>query len=295
MPHEAHLAILGRVMRRCFQCGKRTDAEQLTAVGDGEFCAACFRLLLDARTDVAPAGAAPAVATEKPMPPASLARVARACLVCERSIQGDAAVSFLGGEICAACNAQMQRELHAGEAEDPAAPGSGSAARASEKGDTRAAGALGVARAAVTQRAPAPSGEVLAGDSASENAPLVFTPGAETRWCAGCERPMPGPGSYRVIAGEPYCPACVPFYSAMNLGARPRHPTPVAQPGGRAVGAGCDCCGAALELGAELREGFRLCTACLTSDAELALSVARARHRRKLEALRAAIEPGKKP
>ena len=109
---------------------------------------------------------------------------------------------------------------------------------------------------------------------------------------------MPGPGSYRVIAGEPYCAACVPFYSVMNLGAHPRHPGPDAKApraGSPApASAGCDCCGGPLELGAEPYEGFRFCKACFTSDAELALGVARARHRRKLEALRAAIEPGKK-
>jgi hypothetical protein len=193
--------------------------------------------------------------------------------VCERSIQGDAAVSFLGGEICGACNAQMQSELRAAE-------------------DT-AATQLAAARAAVTERAPA---SVDTPDMASQRgvtaAPAIFTPGAETRWCAGCERPMPGPGSYRVIAGEPYCPACVPFYSVLNLGAQPRHPTQ--GPAGAAPAANvCDCCGAALELGASLCEGFRFCTPCFTSDLELALGVARARHRRKLEALRSALDTGK--
>jgi len=282
-------------MRRCFQCGKRTDAEQLTAVGDGEFCAACFRLLLDARTLAPSAAVVPAAASDKPRAPAG-ARVSRACLVCERSIQGDAAVSFLGGEICAACNAQMQRELQAPQPEGAALPAADDAARSQTDS---AAAALAAARAAVTERAPA--SDSVAGGAAAERAletvNVMFTPGAETRWCAGCERPMPGPGSYRVIAGEPYCPACVPFYSAMNLGAHPRHPTPVTQTGNSspaAAGVGCDCCGGALELGAEPCDGFRFCTACFTSDAELALSVARARHRRKLEALRAAIEPGKK-
>lgn len=100
---------------------------------------------------------------------------------------------------------------------------------------------------------------------------------------------MPGPGSYRILAGEPYCPACVPFYSVLNLGAHPRHPAAPA-----ATGATCDCCGAPLDPGAEPDEGFRFCRACVTSDRELALGVARARHRRKLEALRAALDGGKK-
>lgn len=278
-------------MRRCFQCGKRTDAEQLTAVGDGEFCAACFRLLLDAQTQAAPAVAPPAIAIEKPSGSAGAARAARVCLVCERSIHGDAAVSFLGGDICGACNAQMERELRDGEVQGATEPASADAAA------SQAAAALAAARAAVTERAPAHLAGALGAERASEEPQVTFTPGAETRWCAGCERPMPGPGSYRVIAGEPYCPACVPFYSVMNLGAHPRHPMPSAEPVGRAApaGLGCDCCGAALEHGTALCEGFRFCKPCFTSDADLALSVARARHRRKLEALRAAIEPGRKP
>lgn len=276
-------------MRRCFQCGKRTEPDQLTAVGDGEFCSACFRQLLEARAEEEPASPALAAASDKPRGAPRVARVAEACLVCERSIRGDAAVSFLGGQICGACNAQMQRELRAAEGEAPADAGVASVARPAE--DAAAADELARSRAAVTQRAPA-GAAAQADDRATGQAPLAFTPGAQTRWCAGCERPMPGPGSYRVIAGEPYCPACVPFYSAMNLGARPRHPTPVAPSTGSA---GCDCCSAALELGAELSEGFRFCKACFTSDAALALSVARARHRRKLEALRAEIEPEKEP
>jgi hypothetical protein len=262
-------------MRRCFQCGQRTDAAQLTAVGDGEFCPACFQQLLGASA-ASPGAAAPPTSAARPAraerpvtPPAS---ASRACLVCERRIAGDAAVSFLGGDICAACNAQMERELREGEARQPAA--------AEATPDARPApGAAGEARASAA--------------AAGGDPPAAFTPGAETRWCAGCERPMPGPGSYRVIGGEPYCPACVPFYSVLNLGAHPRRPAAPPAPAPDAARGGCDCCGATLELGGEACEGFRLCTACFTSDLELALGVARARHRRKLEALRAAIATGK--
>jgi hypothetical protein len=297
-------------MRRCFQCGTRIDATQLIAVGDGEFCPACFRQLLaseaspiaatselEVRQSRAPQqpvaseqrapssrpassgpvssrpGKAGSARREKAPPSSSRFSKSRACLVCERDIRGEAAISFLGGDLCAVCNRQMERELR----------------------DAEAAPAL------VTDAAP--TGTTLAEASPATPVPeppaapmALFTPGGETRWCAGCERPMPGPGSYRMIEGEPYCSACIPFYSTLDLGAHPRRPKQELADGGAFGGAtgGCDCCGAALEQGAERHEGFSFCRACSTSDRELALSVARVRHRRKLEALRASFDPEKK-
>ena len=142
-------------MRRCFQCGQRTEAAQLTAVGDGEFCAACFRSLLaaeaeaSARREVSPPAAAGSPAALPPRRPST----SRACLVCERSIAGDASVSFLGGDICAECNRQMERELRDGERREAAEQ---------------------AALAAVP--APTPAAAALGEQGASQ--PAAFTPGA---------------------------------------------------------------------------------------------------------------------
>jgi len=295
-------------MRRCFQCGALTDVAGLTRVGDGEFCATCFRALLaagadaasaDARADTkarasvdARAGSPPAA---RPAPAAAHAREGAAprarppaperatCLVCDCDLTGAPAVVFLGGEICGPCSAEMAAELeaaHAGPSTEPS---------------------VGAQRAVAAPAAGA--GDPSASPSERASA-APFTPGSGAVTCAGCERPMPGPGSYRVLRGKPYCAACVPFFARLppavyeapaesgpssgpasndSVSTSPSS-SPLARPGQ------CDCCRRALDQDADQREGFELCSACLTSDAELALSVARARHRRALARLRSKLE-----
>lgn len=241
-------------MRRCFHCGKASQGQALIAVGDGEFCQACFDALL-----LAEGGSVESSQRVAATPP-ERARAAQppgapraTCLVCERELLGAPAVAFLGGQICQACNAEMAAELEAaraiggGQATPQAAP--------------------------VSEPAPAPLD--------------VFTPGSGTRICAGCERPMPGPGSYRKIDGNAYCAACLPFYAkrAAQLA------TPLAQqPVPSSPESNCDCCRRPLPPEVQAHEGFRLCSACLQSDAELALRIARARHRHELSRLRSALE-----
>lgn len=258
------------VMRRCFHCGKTNQNEALIPVGDGEFCRSCFDALLLAespsvqsprRVDVPPPKAPRAQSSGG-------SRATRGtCLVCDRDLVGAQALAFLGGQICAACSAEMAAELQAESAPSGAA--------------------LDAAQPPLS-----PAG--------AEHE--VFTPGAGTRRCAGCERPMPGPGSYRVIDGDPYCAACLPFFadrrrSALEARSSTGGVSGVSAPASNAPAetqatlseSSCDCCRAAAPAGAEL-EGFRLCSACIASDVDLALRVARARHRRKLQGLRSALE-----
>jgi hypothetical protein len=96
--------------------------------------------------------------------------------------------------------------------------------------------------------------------AAARDRRAVRTPGTGTVWCAGCGRPMPGPGSFRWVGGEPRCPGCAPLPAAPVCAAC----------GGQAVG--------------PLRavHGFLVCAACLDSHPTLALAIARARHRRAL-------------
>jgi hypothetical protein len=50
----------------------------------------------------------------------------------------------------------------------------------------------------------------------------------------------------------------------------------------------CDSCGKSVSLGRlEVRGGFSLCRACLSTDPDLALEIARGRHRKRLEELKA--------
>ena len=207
--------------------------------------------------------------------------------MCDRDLSSEPAVVFLGGEICGPCSAEMAAEL-----------------------DTAAAGP-----------STEPSGASGALGPSDAPGSAAFTPGSATVICAGCERPMPGPGSYRVLRGKPYCSACVPFFaglppsvyeapleagaiadagaasvgaasvgaasgrpSSVPISSEPASSSPLARPGQ------CDCCRRALDDLSQRREGFELCSACVTSDAELALSVARARHRRALARLRTKLE-----
>ena len=230
--------------------------------------------------------------------------------MCDGDLSGAPAVVFLGGEICAPCSAEMAAELEAGTPSPSTQPSllSGSALdHSSASGDARAGGSARVSSAPSSPPAGAAPALLTPGAPATEDAAL-FTPGTGTVTCAGCERPMPGPGSYRVLRGKPYCAACLPFYARLPPAADeqpaaapmlsapassaataasssiPASSSPLARPGQ------CDCCRRVLDDAAQQREGFELCSACLTSDAELALSVARARHRRARARLRSRLE-----
>lgn len=183
-------------MRRCFHCGTRMEGARLTKVGDGEFCEPCFRsLLLEDSTSKQPEHELHRGATASLNSGPKSARVSSSvlrCLVCNRGLSQSAAVAFLGGVLCPECNREMSAEL-------PRLPSS----CASSKGasSTQALDEIPISAMPFVDETERPR----------------FTPGGETRWCAGCERPMPGPGSYRMLDGKPYCSACVPFYLERKL------------------------------------------------------------------------------
>lgn len=272
-------------MRRCFQCGANTEPSALTRVGDGEFCPACFASLLGEPRHSEPRHGEPqhgepqhplpaeTSRAEAEPPKRRAARGGRArCLVCEEPIVVPSSVDFLGGQLCVACGQEMAREIAAAT---PHSVESNEAARE-------------VAESAVNEP-PAWS----------------FTPGALTESCAGCERPMPGPGSYRRIDGKPYCAACLPFYAARasssggaeepvsNIAATSRRPFARQTEAQQTVRPErCDCCLRGLSGKEEELRGFWLCGACRGSDEELALAIAGARHKRTLAGLRRALEDG---
>lgn len=262
-----------------------TDVAQLTRVGDGEFCASCFGALLDAGGREAAQPEAPpargAVAKPSGTPKAGTAATRQAtCLVCDRDLSAAPAVVFLGGEICGPCSAEMAAELEAGTPSpssqphtQPSLPSRQDAGEELRARDAR-------------ERSNSTEGATDAAGAGAATAEL-FTPGVGTVRCAGCERPMPGPGSYRVLRGKPYCSACLPFFASLasdRSSSIPASSSPIARPGQ------CDCCRRALDDASQQRDGFALCSACLSSDADLALSVARARHRRALGRLRSKLE-----
>jgi formylmethanofuran dehydrogenase subunit E len=122
--------------------------------------------------------------------------------------------------------------------------------------------------------------------------------------CSACGKMIPEGGSKQVDE-EPYCPDC--FYAlpeevrqaaeeaqaaalageeaeAVEVspeGAIPREVRELEAPDG------CESCGKAVPKDKlQTVEGFAICQACLSSDAELAVHLARARHQKRLQRLR---------
>ncbi|HEX3475003.1 MAG TPA: hypothetical protein VHT91_08175 [Kofleriaceae bacterium] len=253
----------------CFGCGAR---DQLQEVGDTVFCPACLGRMLrrvDERTAESPGGrgrggpiAGPA--DRVPAGRALLARTPAAdalCFLCGDPLNGQGFVELRGFSICAGCSRSLVSE-------DPA-DGDGDAGDPPINGRSFAAGAGGEA-AVLEDRS-----ELDAAGSAQRPAAAapIWTPGSSTEWCTRCGRAMPGPGSYVLIDGRPHCAACAA--ARMRDGLRRGDPPASAEV--------CDACDRALGAGPVAEtEGFRLCAACLHSDRELALALARARHQRRL-------------
>ncbi|HKE15792.1 MAG TPA: hypothetical protein VKB80_13040 [Kofleriaceae bacterium] len=238
----------------CFGCGGRFDRALVEEVGDALFCRLCVGRLLrrveerdgaDRAAPRAQAGAAGAVSAPAADAP---------CFLCGEPLEGEAFVRLRGFAICAGCSRAF--------AGDPAGEGGESAdgeSAATAGGETPAPAAF------TPDRERDHHGN---GESSHAGAPA-----APIEWCAGCGRALPGPGSYRLLEGRPHCPDCV--------AARPV----VRRPGAAAGGVeACDACRREVSAGAlRTTSGFHLCLPCIDSDRELALAVARARHRRRLE------------
>jgi hypothetical protein len=255
----------------CFGCGAR---DQLQEVGDTVFCRACLGRMLrrvDERVAAPPGGralggpegasdrsgmpraiaaGAGAIARAMDPSPADRAPLARTpavdapCFLCGEPLAGEGFVELRGFAICARCS----RSLLGGEPADG-------------YDEDRSGGDDAATAAADPAQRPAPP------------AAPIWTPGSGTEWCSRCGRPMPGPGSYVLIDGRPHCAACAA--TRMNDGLRRGGPAPDAD--------ACDACGRALGAGpVGETDGFRLCAACLHSDRELAVALARSRHQRRL-------------
>jgi hypothetical protein len=285
----------------CFGCGGRFTLEQLKEVGDAVFCRTCLGRMLRRVDDrsasaLGPNGAHGAGGPTRDAGPrgvrgpggvnrtagvtgaaadrAPIARTSAAdppCFLCGEPLQGGAFVELRGFAICARCSRGLL-------AEDPAAgegarPGDGrSVADGAVLGDdvsveADAAGDEGAARGAPRRTA-----------SAAVPPQVIETPGSGTEWCSRCGRAMPGPGSYVLVDGRPHCAAC----AQRSTSASPK-PTPEDPPAALATGSACDACDRALGAGPQPEtHGFRLCGACRSSDPELAVALARARHQRRL-------------
>jgi formylmethanofuran dehydrogenase subunit E len=122
--------------------------------------------------------------------------------------------------------------------------------------------------------------------------------------CVGCGKMIPGGGS-KQVEEEPYCPDC--YYGlpeevrqaveeAQAAATAGEESEPVEVSPEEAIPRevpeleppeGCESCGKAVpEDKLQTVEGFAICHACLSSDAELAVHLARARHQKRLQRLK---------
>jgi formylmethanofuran dehydrogenase subunit E len=122
--------------------------------------------------------------------------------------------------------------------------------------------------------------------------------------CAACGRMVPEGGS-KQVEDEPYCPDC--FYALPEEVRQAAEEAEAAAMAGEEaevaevspeeaiprdihepeIPEGCESCGKKLtEDQLQTVEGFAICQACLSSDAELAVHLARARHQKRLQRLK---------
>lgn len=119
--------------------------------------------------------------------------------------------------------------------------------------------------------------------------------------CKGCGRRIPEPGS-KPIDGEPYCPDCFQTQqdsvAEEETGAEPEAPvedpaTEEASPARTtAEPSQCESCERQDLPRDQMQavEGFLICQACLSTDARLALQIARIRHQKNLQRIKDEID-----
>jgi hypothetical protein len=255
----------------CFGCAGRFDRSALKDVGDAFFCPGCFARLLAPVADRAPAlPYAEADSDEVPLIPPRPRRVPEPeplesafglCFLCMSPVGSDAFVRLRDFVICRPCSEELMREPVEVEPPPPVTK-------------------------AVVEMPPRGMSRPVA---------PRHTPGTGTEVCTGCGRLMPGPGSYRLIDDQPFCPACAPMASSLpvpdglpHYGATPTPAlTPAVVPHGVRL---CDCCVRPLvDDQFRITSGYWICLACLDSDTRLAHAVARARYRRRLERMKAQL------
>jgi hypothetical protein len=99
--------------------------------------------------------------------------------------------------------------------------------------------------------------------------------------CAGCGRRIPEGGS-KTIGEAPHCPDC---HARLSVAAEAQAgPAGAAAPPTEDAPGGCEACDRVTRTMHEI-DGFRLCAACVSTSPELAMDVARARHRERLTRL----------
>jgi formylmethanofuran dehydrogenase subunit E len=262
---------------QCKKCGKDIVGEEHRMVAEWPFCMDCFQHLMEkpAKKAEAPAetpAEAPAETVAEPEKEDVSVQVVfeqarQKCTLCEKEIEGDQYKKVGIWTFCPECHLDMTPR--------PKPP-------------------------------PPPEPEEEAVDEEEEAAMRArFRVKYIHRVkCAACGRMVPEGGS-KSVDEEPYCPDC--YYglpeevrqaaeeaeAAAMAGEEAETAemsreieAPVEPPEIEAV-PGCESCGKEVaEDKLQTVEGFAICQACLSSDAELAVHLARARHQKRLQRLK---------
>jgi formylmethanofuran dehydrogenase subunit E len=257
---------------KCRSCGADiVDGEDYRMVAEWPFCPSCFEGLMKRDGHEEPPAAehleaSPAVEDSAPE---SVVR----CNICNRELKSEEGKKLGIWVFCPSCYGDMvsMPKLEMVEAEE----------------------------------APRDETKVEGNDTKTESTEegVRVVAGAELGFaafvkCRGCGRRIPKGGG-RIVNGNPFCPDC---YYAMPPSEETRdlpvHAPPQAATGIREMGREtdetadeakdrCGCCNHPLRSGLYHEvEGFTLCRACLSTDPDLAVQVARERHRKLLERLR---------
>jgi len=248
---------------KCRGCDRElVDGEDYRMVAEWAFCAPCFENLMKGPGEPAerqPAeGAAPAPEREGSAPSPVL------CSVCKRPLRPEEGKKLGIWSFCPECYGDLE-----------------SFARAVESPDDEGAGEDGAEGAGTAAQAvEEPEGGVAG----------VTIELAKYIRCKGCGRRIPQGGS-KTVDGEPYCPDCYYALADEKEGKSAAPPVPASPDQTDQSGIAprrdgedrCACCDRPLrkDSGGEV-EGFALCRACLSTDPDLAVRIARERHRRLL-------------
>jgi hypothetical protein len=258
---------------QCKKCSKDLSGEEYRMVAEWPFCMECFHGLMEKPAKKAE----PEVEVEAPTEPEPekedvsvevvFDQARKKCTLCEKEIKGDQFKKVGIWTFCPDCHLDMTPR------QKPPPP-------------------------------PQPEEEAVDEEEEAAMRARFRVKFMHRVKCSACGKMIPEGGSKQVDE-EPYCPDC--YYSLpeeVRLAAEeaqaaamegeeatlaevtPEESAP-AKPLEVEVPEGCESCGKAVpEDKLQTVEGFAICQACLSSDAELAVHLARARHQKRLQRLK---------
>ncbi|MCG6916303.1 MAG: hypothetical protein LJE89_02030 [Deltaproteobacteria bacterium] len=254
---------------QCKKCGKDLSGEEYRMVAEWPFCMECFHLLLEKPAKKVEPPTEKVVKPEKEDVSVEVIfeQARKKCTLCEKEIEGDKYKKVGIWTFCPECHLDMTPRPK------PPPP-------------------------------PEPEEELVDEEEEAAMRARFRIKYMHRVKCAGCGRSIPAGGSKQVDE-EPYCPDC--YYAlpeevrqaaeeaaaaalvddkaeAVEVKAEEGIPREVHE---LEIPEGCESCGKALpEDKLQTVEGFAICQACLSSDAELAVHLARARHQKRLQRLK---------